>query len=179
MKKVIIFALLITLIPTTAHAEETGAWVAIDVEGNAVGQAIVCTQSVCGDPNGSFSKLTLGSNQRYVLQTLALPDGNVVGVGANQGMDFVKIDLQSGVWTTKQTNYEIDPITKKPAIDPVTQELIKHITVQQFTSETAPWVTRSKVSQIALIAQQETTIADLYAQLEKVKKLKKVKKAKK
>ena len=179
MKKVIILALLITLIPTTAHAEETGAWVAIDTDGNAVGQAIVCTQSVCGDPNGMFSKLTLSSDHRYVLQTLALPDGNVVGVGANQGMDFVKLDLQNGVWTTKQTDYELDPITKKPALDPITQEPIKHITVQQFTSSTAPWVMRSQSTQLTLIAQQEATIADLYAQLEKIKKAKKVKKAKK
>jgi hypothetical protein len=33
-----------------AHAsEERGAWVAVDANGNAVSQAIVCTPSVCGN----------------------------------------------------------------------------------------------------------------------------------
>jgi hypothetical protein len=170
MKKVIILALLIALIPTTAHAEETGAWVKVDANGTAIGQAIVCTQSVCGDPASLYNKLTLGSNERYVLQAPASVDGNVAGVGANQGMDSVKVDLGTGVWTTTQSNKYIDPITKEPVIT---------VSVQQFTSSTAPWVTRIQPTQSALIAQQEATIADLYAQLEKVKKLKKVKKAKK
>lgn len=170
MKKVIILVLLIALIPTTAHAEETGAWVKVDANGTAIGQAIVCTQSVCGDPASLYNKLTLGSNERYVLQAPASVDGNVAGVGANQGMDSVKVDLGTGVWTTTQSNKYIDPITKEPVIT---------VSVQQFTSSTAPWVTRIQPTQSALIAQQEATIADLYAQLEKVKKLKKVKKAKK
>lgn len=170
MKKVIIFALLIALVPTTAHAEETGAWVKVDANGTAIGQAIVCTQSVCGDPASLYNKLTLGSNERYVLQAPASVDGNVAGVGANQGMDSVKVDLGTGVWTTTQSNKYIDPITKEPVIT---------VSVQQFTSSTAPWVTRIQPTQSALIAQQEATIADLYAQLEKVKKPKKVKKAKK
>ena len=170
MKKVIILALLIALVPTTAHAEETGAWVKVDANGTAIGEAIVCTQSVCGDPASLYNKLTLGSNERYVLQAPASVDGNVAGVGANQGMDSVKVDLGTGVWTTKQSNKYIDPITKEPVIT---------VSVQQFTSSTAPWVTRIQPTQSALIAQQEATIADLYAQLEKVKKSKKVKKAKK
>jgi hypothetical protein len=170
MKKVIILVLLIALIPTTAHAEETGAWVKVDANGTAIGQAIVCTQSVCGDPASLYNKLTLGSNERYVLQAPASVDGNVAGVGANQGMDSVKVDLGTGVWTTTQSNKYIDPITKEPVVT---------VSVQQFTSSTAPWVTRIQPTQSALIAQQEATIADLYAQLEKVKKPKKVKKAKK
>ena len=171
MKKVIIFALLITLIPTTAHAEETGAWVKVDANGNAIGQAIVCTQSVCGDPASLYNKLTLGSNERYVLQAPASADGNVAGVGANQGMDSVKVDLQTGVWTTTQSNKYIDPITKEPVVT---------VSVQQFTSNTAPWVTKLFTpTQSALIAQQEATIADLYAQLAKTKKVKKLKKVKK
>jgi hypothetical protein len=171
MKKLIIFALLITLIPTSAHAEETGAWVKVDVNGNAIGQAIVCTQSVCGDPASLYNKLTLGSNERYVLQAPASVDGNVAGVGASQGMDSVKVDLQTGVWTTTQSNKYIDPLTQKPVVS---------VSVQQFTSDTAPWVSKPFVpTQSALIAQQEATIADLYAQMAKLKNAKKIKKAKK
>lgn len=179
MKKTIIFALLIALIPTTAHAEETGAWVKVDANGNAIGQAIVCTQSVCGDPASLYNKLTLGSNERYVLQAPASVNGNVAGIGAGQGADWVKVNLDTGVWNTQHTQIIIDPQTKKPVIDPVTQQPITVITTSQFTSDTAPWVTRIQPTQSVLIAQQEATIADLYAQLAKTKKVKKLKKVKK
>jgi hypothetical protein len=165
MKKLIIVALLITLIPTTAHAEETGAWVAVDANGNAISQAIVCTPSVCGNTQTPFM------GQHWVLQAPASADGNVAGVGAGQGMDSVKVDLQTGVWTTTQSNKYIDPLTQKPVVS---------VSVQQFTSDTAPWVSKPFVpTQSALIAQQEATIADLYAQMAKLKNAKKVKKAKK
>jgi hypothetical protein len=174
MKKVIILALLIALVPTTAHAEETGAWVAVDANGNAVSQAIVCTPSVCGNKENPFM------GQHWVLQAPKGPDGNVAGVGAGQGPSSVKVDLQTGVWSVENKSvYE----------DPKTQQTITTTTTQQFTSEKAPWVlgntpveVKTVVTQTVsslFINKQEATIADLYAQLEKVKKSKKVKKAKK
>lgn len=159
MKRVIGVALtgLFLLGNVPAHAsEETGAWVKVDANGNAVGQAIVCTQSVCGDASSLYNKLTLGSGERYVLQAPASSDGNVAGVGANQGMDSVKVDLQTGVWTTTQTNTRIDVITKEP---------VTTVSVQQFTADTAPWV--SKVNPV--ITAQEQQIAQMYQQLEKLR----------
>jgi len=161
MKKVIIFALLIALVPTTAHTEETGALVRVDTNGNAISTAIVCTQSVCG--TGTWKQ------DGWVLQAPASADGNVAGVGAGQA-SIVKIDLNTGVWT-------IGGISKIK--DPISDEIKEVLAIEQFTSSTAPWVTRIQPTQSALIAQQEATIANLYAQLEKVKKFKKVKKAKK
>jgi hypothetical protein len=159
MKRVIGVALtgLFLLGNVPAHAsEETGAWVKVDANGNAIGQAIVCTQSVCGDTSSLYNKLTLGSGERYVLQAPASADGNVAGVGAGQGMDSVKVDLQTGVWTTKQSNTYIDVITKEP---------VTTISVQQFTSDTAPWV--SKVNPV--ITAQEQQIAQMYQQLDKLR----------
>ena len=188
MKKVIILALLITLIPTTASAEETGAWVAVDDNGNAISEAIVCTPSVCGEPYSFMGK-------RWILQAPATADGGVAGVGANQGMDSVKVDLETGVWTTTKSTVNVDPITKQSSTS---------VSVQQFTPNKAPWLsmppapiqTPIKVNlyepieihkivkpfvptQLPLIMQQEAIIADLYAQLEKLKKAKRVKRAKK
>jgi hypothetical protein len=149
-----------------AHAsEETGAWVKVDTNGNAIGQAIVCTQSVCGDASSLYNKLTLGSGERYVLQAPASYNGNVAGVGAGQGADWVKVNLDTGVWSTQHTQIVTDPQTKKPVIDPVTQQPITIITTQQFTSDTAPWV--SKVN--PAITAQEQQIAEMYQQLEKLR----------
>jgi hypothetical protein len=174
MKKTIILALLIALIPTTAHAEEKGAWVAVDANGNAVSQAIVCTPSVCGNKENPFM------GQHWVLQAPAGPDGNVAGVGLGQGPSSVKVDLQTGVWSVEN---------KSVYQDPKTQQTMTVTSTQQFTSEKAPWVLGNLPVEVKtvvtptiinpLIAQQEVTIANLYAQLEKVKKSKKVKKAKK
>jgi hypothetical protein len=174
MKKVIIFALFIALIPTTAHAEETGAWVAVDANGNAVSQAIVCTPSVCGNKENPFM------GQHWVLQAPAGPDGNVAGVGIGQGASSVKVDLQTGVWSVEN---------KSVYQDPKTQQTITTTTTQQFTSEKAPWVSGNAPVEVKtvvtptvstlFIAQQEATIADLYAQMAKFKKAKKIKKAKK
>ena len=113
MKKAIILGLLIALIPTTAQAEERGAWVKVDANGIAIGQAIVCTASVCGDPGSLYNKMTLGTNERYVLQAPASADGNVAGVGAGQGPTLVKVDLETKVWTVVNESTHVNPVTKE------------------------------------------------------------------
>ena len=106
---------------TPAYAEETGAWVKVDANGNAIGQAIVCTPSVCGNPNSLYNKLTLGANEQYVLQNPATPDGNVSGVGAGQGPTSVKVDLETKVWTITNESKVIDPISKEVNIQKTQQ----------------------------------------------------------
>lgn len=162
MKKTIILGLLIALIPTTAHAEERGAWVKVDANGVAIGQAIVCTASVCGDPGSLYNKMTLGENERYVLQAPASSDGNVAGVGAGQGPTLVKVDLETKVWTV---------VNESTLVNSITKEEITTITTQRFTPDRAPWVSPNSVSQVEtvvipsvtsnFIAQQELEIAAL------------------
>lgn len=84
---------------TPAYAEETGAWVKVNANGEAIGQAIVCTPSVCGNPNSLYNQLTLGANEQYVLQNPTTPNGNTAGIGASQGANSVKVDLETKVWT--------------------------------------------------------------------------------
>ena len=191
MKKAL--AILITALllnPTNAHAEDRGAWVKVDASGNAIGQAIVCTQSVCGDSNSLYNKLTLGTNERYVLQAPATPDGNVAGVGAGQGPTSVKIDLETKIWTVVNESPITEPIiTILPnGTEQITQKVIGTQTAtQRFTAEYAPWV--SPVIQYPTIVTQTpieapTTInatSDNYSKLiHKInKKLNKLNKRKK
>jgi hypothetical protein len=174
MKKAIILGLLIALIPTTAQAEERGAWVKVDANGIAIGQAIVCTASVCGDPNSLYNKMTLGTNERYVLQAPASSDGNVAGVGAGQGPTLVKVDLETKVWTVVNESEITEPIiTILPdGKEQITQKVVgTQVTTQRFTSDRAPWVSTNSISDIEtvvipsvtndFIAQQELKIAAL------------------
>ena len=121
MKKILVmmFALFLT---TPAYANDTGAWVKVDATGKAIGQAIVCTPAVCGDPNSLYSQMTLQPGERYVLQTVADANGNVAGIGAGQrGNTEVKVNLQTNEWTaTTVTKVEVTP---KPT-PTVTSEVI-------------------------------------------------------
>lgn len=151
MKKVLGIVLTVLLLqPTNVFAEDKGAWVKVDASGNAIGQAIVCTQSVCGDPNSLYNKMTLGTNERYVLQAPATVDGNVAGVGAGQGPTSVKVDLDTGVWQVEN---------KFTHTNPITEEVITTTTIQQFTAEHAPWV--SPVIQYPTIITQTSIVAPI------------------
>jgi hypothetical protein len=156
MKKSIILSLLIALIPATAHAEENGAWVKVDANGIAIGQAIVCTASVCGDPGSLYNKLTLGTNERYVLQAPASADGNVAGVGAGQGPTLVKVDLETKVWTVVNESTHVNPVTK---------EEVTTVTTQRFTPDRAPWVATNSVSEVTTVV-VPTVTSDFIAQQE-------------
>lgn len=134
----------ILLAPNIAQAEEPrGAWVKVDANGNAIGQAIVCTQSVCGNANSLYNQMTLQPNERYVLQAPSTPNGNVAGVGAGQGPTSVKVDLETKIWTVVNESKITEPII---TILPNGDEKITHKVVgiqtatQRFTSEYAPWV---------------------------------------
>lgn len=148
MKAKVILITALLLQPTNAFAEDRGAWVKVDANGTAIGQAIVCTQSVCGDPNSLYNKMTLQTSERYVLQAPATADGNVAGVGAGQGATSVKVDLQTGVWQVENKSTQTNPITKK---------VIETTTIQQFTSSNAPWV--SPVIQYPTIITQTPIVA--------------------
>jgi hypothetical protein len=168
MKKTIILSLLIALIPTTAYAEENAAWVKVDASGVAIGGAIVCTASVCGDSNSLYSKMTLGTNERYVLQAPATPDGNVAGVGAGQGAKSVQVDLTTKVWTVVNESKITEPIiTILPdGKKQVTEKVIgTQITTQRFTSDQAPWVTPNAVVEVTTVV-IPTVTSDFLAQQE-------------
>ena len=81
--KRIFLALALVFIAAPAQADEpVGGWVIVDSDGKQVGGVIVCTPSVCGDPNSAVSKDLLKAGQRFVQQTLADNNGNVAGIPA-------------------------------------------------------------------------------------------------
>jgi len=68
----------------TFMGEQVGGWALVDENNNVLG-VHVCTPSVCGDPNSTYSQLVLKPGQKYVLQTAADPvTGNVAGWGESK-----------------------------------------------------------------------------------------------
>ena len=130
MKRILTIASILIAIQTPAWAEEPGAWVIVDENGKAVSQAIVCTPSVCGDPNSAVSKDLLKPGQKFMLQTNADSNGNVAGTGAGQRPNTdVKVNTQTNEWTLTTTNQ----VTVKPS-EPVAEPKIE-VTAQTTVIE--------------------------------------------
>ena len=128
MKRILILVAILIAIPISAQAEEPGAWVIVDSSGKAVSQAIVCTPSVCGDPNSAVSKDLLKPGERFVLQSNADTNGNVAGIGAGQrGNTEVKVDIPTNEWTlTTKTEVVVKPSEpiEKPKIEVIAETTI-------------------------------------------------------
>jgi hypothetical protein len=123
-----------------AQAEEPGAWVIVDSSGNAVSQAIVCTPSVCGDPNSAVSKDLLKPGQRFVLQTNADSNGNVAGIGASSTPNIeVKVDIPTNEWTIT-TKSEVKVTLPEPVAEPKI-EVTAQTTVIERINPIAPVAT--------------------------------------
>lgn len=172
MKKIVvlIFCLFFT---TPAYANDEGAWVKVDANGKAIGQAIVCTPAVCGDSESLYSKLTLQPGERYVLQSKADSNGNVTGVGAGQRANAeVQVNLQTNEWTVitkneieikEQENVEI---TEKPKKIKVTAEtvLVEKINIDNSLTTVINTVdVKSEILEMPPVTNNQETVNDWYA----------------
>jgi hypothetical protein len=102
--KVAIGAILLTAISVAPALADV--YVAVDQNGNAVGQAIMCDAQTCA--KGSlFSQMTLSSGAHYALQGVGIGYGQ----GAGQGAGKVSVDENTGVWTVNQTDTNKDRVT--------------------------------------------------------------------
>lgn len=129
MKKIVLALLL--AFPSAAFADEpVGGWVIVDASGKQVGGVIVCTPSVCGDPNSAVSKDLLKDGQRFVQQTLADPvTNNVAGIPAS---DNTKITVSAtNVFTVERSN---PVVVEKPS---VTIKAVEKTTTQFTLQDTA------------------------------------------
>jgi hypothetical protein len=144
MKVKLLIAGLLIVGVAPAQANEQGAWVKVNVNGNAVGEAIVCTSDVCGNSSSEYAKATLNPGERYVLQFKADPiTNNSAGIGNNSPGVEVKVDLPSNTWSLASTL-----VTESPK-SPITNESIKIVTttVQTFNPFTQPVpVTQSAIT---------------------------------
>lgn len=100
--KLFVTLILSIMFATPAMAEEQGAWIRVNAQGVAMGSQIVCTYSVCGDPNSLFNKMTLAPGERYILQFKADPvTGNVAGIGTSPDYDL-RYDFETNQWKQSQ-----------------------------------------------------------------------------
>jgi hypothetical protein len=101
--KIAIGAILLTAISVAPALADV--YVAVDQNGNAVGQAIICDAETCA--KGSlFSQMTLPSGAHYALQGVGIG----YGTGA-QSNNKVSVDENTGVWTVNQTDTNKDRLT--------------------------------------------------------------------
>lgn len=107
-----LFAALLLLITGVAPVSANDAYIKVDANGKAIGGAIVCTADVCGDPNSTYSKLTLQPGERYVLQFKGDPvTGNVAGIPATDPNVTLKVNAQTNEWTKTTTIPLPEPTT--------------------------------------------------------------------
>jgi hypothetical protein len=91
MKKAIAITALLVGVISPANAD---VYVKVDANGNAIGEAIVCEASVCGNSNSGYSRATLKSGEQYVLQ-----GRGDLGIGNNNQNTTLKVDIETQVWT--------------------------------------------------------------------------------
>lgn len=154
-----------------------GAWVKVDANGDATGQAIVCSADVCGDSKSPYARATLKEGEQYVLQAVADPiTNNVAGVGNNNANTQVQVDLSTQEWTITRTN----TATPKEPVFINGQQVISYIyqTVDKFTADKAPWVdTKESVEVVVEPAVEPIFVAEAKTKTVKAKKAKAKKKA--
>jgi len=76
------------------ESDPCGGWVKIDASGLAISGGVICTPSVCGDPNSSFSRNTLNAGEEWVQQSTSK-----AALGNNNPGTTVTYDRPSETWT--------------------------------------------------------------------------------
>jgi hypothetical protein len=175
VKLLVIALLLVGIAPAQANGQ--GAWVKVDANGKAVGQAIVCSADVCGDSKSPYAKATLKEGEQYVLQAVADPiTNNVAGVGNNNANTQVQVDLPTQEWTITRTNIVI-PL-KSIIIEGQQVTSYTYQTVDKFTADKAPWVyTKELVEEVVKPEVEAVVVEEVKTKPVKTKKAKAKKKA--
>lgn len=154
MKKLLIAAMLLSVIPTAASAD---VYVAVDADGNAVGGAIVCDAGTCGE-GSLYSQLTLQAGQRYVLQGYGQ-----AGIGNNNPDTSVKVDIPTQTWTvTTPTSVQQFQPTRETAA-PIIPVRIDTSTATETSTATIDTSTATIDTSTAVIADLRAQIKALYA----------------
>jgi len=159
MKKAIAVVAALAWTITPANAD---VYVKVDANGNAIGGAIVCEASVCGNPDSSYSRATLGQGEQYVLQGLG-----TTGVGNNNPNTILKVDVETQIWT-KITPDSVSTFSPNNDYQPT------HINLGNPLSETSTIIndtatvlsdTRTTTIDTTTAINASTTFESLYAQV--------------
>lgn len=143
-RKAILLAIAVSLTQSPAMAD---VYVAVDANGNAVGGAIVCEQSVCGDPNSDVSKSLLNPGQRFVLQGTG-----TTGIGKTENTS-PKVDLNTNQWTVTHTDADNKPV----AIDRFNTVEQRTIWVAQ-TPDPNPYVSAPPIKETITATNETSTV---------------------
>jgi len=123
--------LIIGLVIALASAQTASAdvYVKVDAQGNAISGAIMCDAATCGE-GSTYSRLTLGSGERYVLQGV----GVHYGIGNNNPNTEVKHEAATNEWVISRT--QPAPVAQPSAPTPQPIVTVERFTV--ITPEPAP-----------------------------------------
>jgi hypothetical protein len=88
-KRVMMLGATLLLLNTMTIPAHSDVYVIVDSNNVVVSGAIVCDAHVCGDPNSLYSRLTLKTGERYVLQGRTDAQGNNSGIGAQPNQILV------------------------------------------------------------------------------------------
>jgi len=160
MKKLVIAAMFLSVIPTTASAD---VYVKVDANGNAIGGAIMCDAATCG-AGSQYSQLTLQEGERYVLQGVGVD----YGIGNNNSNTEVRHDGGSNEWVVTRTQsagnaptverFEVITPSPVPVVQPV-----ETTTVVDSATATIDTATATIDSSTAIIVELRAQIEMLYA----------------
>lgn len=141
-------------------------YVKVDANGNAIGGAIVCDASTCGE-GSLYSQLTLGPGERYVLQGLGH-----AGIGNNNPGVDVKVDIPTQTWTVTNNNTPDPVVTTFTPYDPPSPAPVAPVVVETATatSDTAT-VTIKTDTATATVETSTVTVADLDAKIKELRTL--------
>jgi hypothetical protein len=159
MKKAIAITALLVGSIAPANAD---VYVKVDVNGNAIGGAIVCDAETCGE-GSLYSQLTLGEGERYVLQGYGQ-----AGIGNNNPDTQVKVDIPTQTWTVTTPNKETtftpdtpaEPVYVAPVVPVLVETRTATIDTATVLSDTATATVKTTTATSA-----STTFELLYAQI--------------
>jgi hypothetical protein len=154
-------ALLALGIIPSANAD---VYVKVDANGNAIGGAIVCDASTCGE-GSLYSQLTLQPGERYVLQGLGHS-----GIGNNNPGVDVKVDIPTQTWTVTNNNTPEPVVTTFTPHQPVEVAPVAPILVETSTVTSDTDTVRSDTS-TATSDTSTVTVADLDAKIKEIRAL--------
>lgn len=139
-------------------------YVKVDANGNAIGGAIVCDASTCGE-GSLYSQLTLGPGERYVLQGLGHS-----GIGNNNPGVDVKVDIPTQTWTVTNNNTPAPLVTTFTPYDPPAPVVPVRVETTTVTSDTSTATIKTDTA-TATIDTSTVTVADLDAKIKELRTL--------
>lgn len=128
-------------------------YVKVDANGNAIGEAIVCEQSVCGDSNSDVSKALLKENEKFVLQ-----GSGTVGINNHAPDVNLKHEAITNEWVITRKDNSVERFTtiENRETAPVVEPVYMETTTVTTETKTATIETSTVLSDSATVTSVDT-----------------------